>query len=116
MRRYFQEFTDVESVRTQFAIPEEAVSDAEILIAWYGYGSYCGSAYVLFQRDGRLYEVTGSHCSCYGLEGQWDPDETSWDGLGMRPDYNPINDSADDDESAARTAFQNLVRQHAPRA
>ena len=25
-------------------------------------------------EDEKFYEVTGSHCSCYGLEGQWDPE------------------------------------------
>jgi len=50
---------------------------AHILFAWYGNGSYDGSAFVLFYRDGELYEVHGNHCSCYGLEGQWKPELTS---------------------------------------
>ena len=29
---------------------------------------------MLFEQNGELYEVNGSHCSCYGLEGQWEPD------------------------------------------
>lgn len=117
MRRYFQEFDGIDSVREQFAISEDTVSDAEILIAWYGYGSYCGSAYVLFQRAGRLYEVAGSHCSCYGLEAdQWKPVEASWETIGMRPDFNPIDMGCADDRGQALAAFQDLVRQHAPRA
>lgn len=50
-----------------------------ILLASYDTEGYEGSAYVLFynKSDSKLYEVFGSHCSCYGLEGQWEPEETS---------------------------------------
>ena len=51
--------------------------DCNILFAWYGNGSYDGTAFVLFEREGDLYEVNGGHCSCYGLEDQWDPEITS---------------------------------------
>lgn len=27
--------------------------------------------------DRQLYEVHGSHCSCYGLEGQWEPKQVT---------------------------------------
>lgn len=50
---------------------------AEVLFASYGTDNYSGDAFVLFRRDGKLFEVNGSHCSCYGLEGQWDPEETT---------------------------------------
>ncbi len=52
-------------------------SDIEILFASYGGGSYEGDAFLLYRQDGKLYEVNGSHCSCYGLEGQWEPEETT---------------------------------------
>lgn len=55
--------------------------NCNILFAWYGNGSYDGSAFVLFERKGLLYEVHGGHCSCYGLEGQWQPEETSVEAL-----------------------------------
>lgn len=64
--------------------PEDFPSDEEILIAWYDTREYSGSSLVVFERDGLLYEVHGSHCSCYGLEGQWKPEETSAQALGMR--------------------------------
>lgn len=57
---------------------------AEILLASYGTPSYEGYAFVLFRRDGKLFEVNGSHCSCYGLEGQWDPEEVTADELRHR--------------------------------
>jgi hypothetical protein len=54
---------------------------AEILLASYGTPMYEGYAFVLFRRDGKLWEVNGSHCSCYELEGQWEPEETTVEAL-----------------------------------
>lgn len=48
----------------------------DVLLASYSYKNYSGDAFVLYRdtRDDKLYEVHGSHCSCYGLEGQWNPE------------------------------------------
>ena len=51
--------------------------DVNILFASYGYANYSGDAWVLLEQGGKLYEINGGHCSCYGLEGQWSPDEVS---------------------------------------
>lgn len=67
-----------------FEIKPEAVEGAEILFARYTAEGYEGSAYVLFQRDGKLFEVSGAHCSCYGLENQWDPEEVPAEALRHR--------------------------------
>lgn len=48
-------------------------ADVNMLFAYYNYENCSGSAYVLFAQDGQLLEVVGSHCSCYGLDGQWEP-------------------------------------------
>lgn len=48
-----------------------------ILFASYGEDNYSGDAWVLFEQNNKLYEVNGSHCSCYGLEGQWEPEEVN---------------------------------------
>jgi len=58
-----------------FEAPADALDGATIIAAEYTYGSYEGSATVLYERGGKLFEVTGGHCSCYGLEGQWAPVE-----------------------------------------
>lgn len=47
----------------------------KILFASYGSDNYTGNAWVLYEENGLLFEVNGSHCSCYGLEGQWQPEE-----------------------------------------
>lgn len=53
------------------------LDDCFILYAIYNLDSYDGWAFVLFLKDGKLYEVNISHCSCYGLEDQWEPEETT---------------------------------------
>ena len=45
----------------------------EILCAAYDSRDYSGEAIVIVRINGVVHEVYGSHCSCYGLEGQWDP-------------------------------------------
>lgn len=58
--------------------------DVNVLFASYGTDNYSGDAFVMFERDGKLYEVNGSHCSCYGLEGQWSPEETTLEAIKHR--------------------------------
>lgn len=85
MKIYFEEFNSQEDVYREFAVSEEQSKGVDILYAYYGYASYEGDAQVIFRKDGKLFEVNGSHCSCYGLEGQWEPEETSVTALLARP-------------------------------
>lgn len=68
-------FESRESVFGNFEKSED--EDIVICYAYYGGEQYEGYATVLFYRMStrKYYEVYGSHCSCYGLEGQWDKDE-----------------------------------------
>lgn len=82
-------FEDFDDMRRQFVgyngiLSSIDVKPSEVLLAVYIQESYEGAAFVLYRRNGVLYEVNGSHCSCYGLEGQWKPEETSWAALLMR--------------------------------
>lgn len=74
----------------------------QILAAYYVDEDYSGHATVIFHdRHGRLFRVDGNHCSCSGLEGQWNPEPTTKEalvaaiGLGTygagfpRSDYDP---------------------------
>ena len=66
------------------ALSSERWQDLEVLLASYSYENYSGDAFVLFRKNGQLFEVHGGHCSCYGLEGQWEPEETTIESLEHR--------------------------------
>ena len=55
-----------------------------ILFASYGQDDYSGDAFVLAHVDGKLHEVNGNHCSCFGLEGQWELEETTLEAIKHR--------------------------------
>lgn len=65
-------------------LEKEQWKGIDVLLASYSYSNYSGDAFVLFKKDGKLFEVNGSHCSCYGLEGQWGPEETTVESLKHR--------------------------------
>lgn len=81
---YIENFKDNADVIKEYAAPADALDGATVYLAWYGYGSYCGESLVIFEKDKQLYEVNGSHCSCHGLEDQWQPETTSWEALALR--------------------------------
>lgn len=68
-------------------------SKYNVLFASYGEDNYSGDAWVLFEQDGKLYEVNGSHCSCFGLEGQWEPEETALEAIKLRLDKGSLGAS-----------------------
>jgi len=91
-------------------LPDDFPTDEQIVYAYYSYEDYHGTALVLFERDGTLYEVNGSHCSCMGLEEQWEPEETSWAALAARvgnnwPRFASYPGNPQDAESAALIAL-----------
>lgn len=57
------------------------LSKYKILIAYESVGSWgCDSSSWFLLLDiysGKLYETHGSHCSCYGFEDQFNPEETT---------------------------------------
>jgi hypothetical protein len=103
---YIENFKSNADIIKEFEAPADALDGAEVLLAWYGYGSYCGDSFVLFKKDGKLFEANGSHCSCYGLEGQWHPEETSVEALEKRK-----LDSYCDGGSEADVRLKDIVKQ-----
>ena len=92
---YMHSFDSKESIISEFSIDSSELEGAEILLAYYHVGDYgCdSSAFVLYKKDDKLWEVNASHCSCYGLsqagysgetESQWDPEETTVEALEHR--------------------------------
>lgn len=75
---YYGEFGCEADVMKEFSIGSV---EGEIIFAAYEYEDYSGSAEVIFIRNGKFYHVSGSHCSCYGLEDQWNPEEMPYEAL-----------------------------------
>lgn len=71
---YRENFEDWADVRSNFSLPDDE-PEPERIFAVYDCPPYEGYATVVFERGGKWYLATGSHCSCYGLEGQWEPEE-----------------------------------------
>lgn len=90
---YLNDWSCKEDVCRDFCLTESDLYGAEILFANYTYENYIGNAVVIFRHAGKLYEVHGAHCSCYGLEDQWEPEETSIEALRMRRSYGPVFDA-----------------------
>lgn len=87
---------DVAAVLDEFrvgAAVSMAMAACRVLLASYSQDNYSGEAFVLFEHDGRLFEVNASHCSCYGLEGQWEPEETTREALQHRLDQGTLGQS-----------------------
>jgi hypothetical protein len=80
-RIYYGEFGSFDDVVNGFRIDTKDPffpREEDILFATYHYyGMYEAAAYVLLRRNDNLFEVYASHCSCYGLEGQWEPEKSS---------------------------------------
>jgi hypothetical protein len=70
---------------------------SNFVIALYGLGGYEGWSYVLYHKDGVFYENEAGHCSCYGLEGQWNPQETDVEALKLRLANGSFSYEADED-------------------
>lgn len=62
-----------------FHVPEGLHEQVIPLYATYDCEDYEGSATVVFVEDEKLYSVHGGHCSCNGLEDQFDPEEIPWE-------------------------------------
>ena len=58
---------------------------AELLYYSYDSDGNDGSAFGVYRLNGELWEFHGSHCSCHGLEEQFDPEQTTEEALLMRP-------------------------------
>ena len=72
---YLHDWDKIEDLKKDFELTDSELSGVNIILASYTFIAYEGLAFVLFEKNGRLYEVNGSHCSCYELDGQWKPEE-----------------------------------------
>ena len=64
-------FEEVKDIEREF---ECSLGEYRVIFACYRYEDYEGFAYVLLaDQQNNLWEVQGSHCSCYGRESQFNP-------------------------------------------
>ena len=82
----------------------ERLDRLDVLIAYESVGSWgCDSTSFFVFKDketGVLYEMHGSHCSCYGFEGQFCLEETTVEALKSRVEYARSRNQEDEDEHA----------------
>ena len=103
MQVFYESFANAEQVFDAFCVPEAEQDGIEFIYACYDTPPYEGYAHVIFVRDGVLYEVNGSHCSCNGLENCWKPEETSLPALMFRPN---VSDNA---KTNLKERYKNLI-------
>lgn len=67
------------AVCDEYEITQEKIDEYDLLVAAYWSGCYAGQGWLLLREksSGALFEVNAEHCSCYELEGQFDPKPTT---------------------------------------
>lgn len=102
-------FNNIEDVAKEF--DEEDILSYEIIVASYFYEDYEGAAYVLAKRDGVYYEVHARHCSCNGLEGDWEPDIVDLNYLRLRVNngrFGPSTERGDETKQAVKAWLDSI--------
>jgi hypothetical protein len=82
----FEHMSDAEvldKIASEYEVAPEKLAEVTILVAAQDEGGYAGASWFLVRDNttGKLQIVDGGHCSCYGFEGQWEPDDTDVDYL-----------------------------------
>ena len=54
---------------------DDRIFEYKVLAVWSSEPDYSMSCWMLLEKDGTMYEVTGGHCSCAGYEEQFSPAE-----------------------------------------
>ena len=85
-------------------VVQERLEKLDVLVAYESVGSWgCDSTSFFVFKDketGKLYEMHGSHCSCYGFEGQYGLEETTVEALKSRVKNARSRNQEDEDEHA----------------
>lgn len=76
MRNYLEEpeFDGFDGIEDLCKAYEITSMDGTPLLCRYQYGSYEGESDCWFDKDGQLMYNYATHCSCYELEGRWEPE------------------------------------------
>lgn len=73
------------------------------------HSAYEESCVVLYVEGGKLFFNEASHCSCYGYENQWDPDEVTWFQLWKMRLLNWDEDYYSDEEREAARCWRTIL-------
>jgi hypothetical protein len=96
--QYAEQPYDAESAKVVY----DQLDKLDVLIAYESVGSWgCDStSFFVFRNkeNGTLYEMHGSHCSCYGFEGQFKLEETTIEALKSRVENARSRDQDEEDE------------------
>lgn len=127
MKRYFGNWSEYSDVVKDlfnrhgaepgeaFEVPPHFPTDAEVLFATYDDGNYSGEARMFWVREGQLYEWSGGHCSCRGLEDSFYAQplppsaKSSFEAIALR---GPPREWLSDAKPATCEALSALVDQH----
>jgi len=97
---YAEQPYDKESAK----VVHDKLDKLDVLIAYESVGSWgCDStSFFVFKHKetGMLYEMHGSHCSCYGFEGQFRLEQTTTEALKSRVENARSRNEDDEDEHA----------------
>jgi hypothetical protein len=87
---------------TSAKVVYDQLAKLDVLVAYESVGSWgCDSTSFFVFKDketGKLYEMHGSHCSCYGFEGQFGLEETTIEALKSRVEHARSRNQDEEDE------------------
>ena len=100
---------------SSYEASEDEANKYDILIAYESVGSWgCDSSSWFLLKEkatGKLFETHGSHCSCYGFEGQFEPEETTVEYLQSDKFYfccGGYDDNSNENESSVKNYLSKL--------
>lgn len=100
-------------IASAFEIERKQLSRWNVLVAYESVGSWgCDSSNYFLMRDRRtkeLYEARGSHCSCYGFEGQWEPEKVELEYLKSDKHYISMG-GYDSNDSGNREQIYSFIK------
>lgn len=104
----------IEVIASHYEVSKASLAKWKFLIAYQDTGSWgCdSSSFFLLQEKstGKYFEVHGSHCSCFGFEGQWEPEETILERFLGRDWYFPAGGYDDDSDKHRDMVLEYIMK------
>ena len=81
-RKYIDLFSDWSEVKRNFSRDVPEIEPKYVYASYTETSDYSWDAFVVIGNNKRDFQVVeGGHCSCYGLEGQWEPTDMGFKAL-----------------------------------